>query len=675
MTTTRRVSAALAAITLVAVGVMPLTAAAASGASTATPASAHSSTPSTAPAPRASSTYTSISPSRAVNNKQVKAGKRATFSFAGVAELRRSGIQRIRAVVSISSAARGSVVIAPRAGSTASTVRFKARKSKSASVALSPGDPVGWTVRNRAAKSVRVTITVTGYWSAGSGTNTIPPVDPPSRTTDSSPGPIGSGGRYDVGAYSATDIWVDPLNGNDARSGNSRGDAKQTIAAAWDRIPDNQTLSTGYRIQLVAGTYAADTMPNYWENRLGTYAHPIILNAADGAHTAQLLGDINMFNTRYFYLTGADIIRDGDAFHCEQCSYTLIRGSHLDGDATAGGDLAHETLKVNQSDHFYVEDSIVAGADDNAIDFVAVQYGHLRGNRVSHAVDWCAYSKGGSAYLTVAENEFYDCGTGGYTAGQGTGFEFTTSPWIYYEAMDIKVVNNIIHDTEGAGLGVNGGYNILMAYNTMYRVGQRSHVVEFVFGGHSCDGDTARCASRVSAGGWGTSGSGEAIIPNKHVYFYNNVVLNPAGYQSQWQQFAIYGPRSQPSGAANAPDPATTDSDLRIVGNVVWNGDSSMPLGVGAGEGCLPSNPTCNETQLLAGNRINTTRPDFVGAAALNFEPTPGGWLAGQPGAPIPDFAWSDSPNGSIPAGRASNAVPTNRAGDDRGGWGHPGAY
>ena len=62
------------------------------------------------------------------------------------------------------------------------------------------------------------------------------------------------------------------------------------------------------------------------ENRLGTYAHPIILNAADGAHTAQLLGDINMFNTRYFYLTGADIIRDGDAFHCEQCSYTHSSG-------------------------------------------------------------------------------------------------------------------------------------------------------------------------------------------------------------------------------------------------------------------------------------------------------------------------------------------------------------
>jgi hypothetical protein len=42
-----------------------------------------------------------------------------------------------------------------------------------------------------------------------------------------------------------------------------------------------------------------------------------------------------------------------------------------------------------------------------------------------------------------------------------------TAPWIQYEAYDIKFVNNIIHDTDGAGIGVNGGYNILMAYNTI----------------------------------------------------------------------------------------------------------------------------------------------------------------------------------------------------------------
>ena len=60
--------------------------------------------------------------------------------------------------------------------------------------------------------------------------------------------------------------------------------------------------------------------------------------------------------------------------------------------------------------------------------------------------------------------------------GQGTGLQFMTAPWLHYEAYGIRVVNNIVHDTEGAGLGVNGGYNVLIAWNTLYRVGRRSHV-------------------------------------------------------------------------------------------------------------------------------------------------------------------------------------------------------
>jgi hypothetical protein len=78
------------------------------------------------------------------------------------------------------------------------------------------------------------------------------------------------------------------------------------------------------------------------------------------------------------------------------------------------------------------------------------------------------------AYLRVEPNLIYDCGTGGFTAGQGTGFQFMTPPWIQYEVYDVKIVNNLIRDTEGAGLGVNGGYNILIAYNTLVRVGSRS---------------------------------------------------------------------------------------------------------------------------------------------------------------------------------------------------------
>ena len=60
----------------------------------------------------------------------------------------------------------------------------------------------------------------------------------------------------------------------------------------------------------------------------------------------------------------------------------------------------------------YVERSNVFGGETNAIDFVAVQHGHLLANRIHHAGDWCAYAKGGSADIRVAGNEIYACGTG-----------------------------------------------------------------------------------------------------------------------------------------------------------------------------------------------------------------------------------------------------------------------
>jgi len=556
---------------------------------------------------------------------------------------------------------------------------------------------LSWFVRNKGPREAKVTVVVLGYIQASTSPNpppapnpTNPPPAPPAptpvppaptpvppRDIDTSPTPVSQNGRYDVGSPTLTNLWVDPVSGSDSQSGATRQTALRTITAAWQRIPANTTLSTGYRIQLVAGTYATGDMPHYWENRRGTYTHPVILNAADGAHSATLRGDINMYNTAYFYLTGVDIKRDGDAFHCEQCSYTLIRDSALNGDVTPSGDKAHETIKINQSDHVFIEDSQISGADDNAIDFVAVQYGHLLGNKVSAANDWCGYAKGGSAYLTVEGNEFFDCGTGGFTAGQGTGIEFMTAPWIHYEALGIRIVNNLIHDTDGAGLGVNGGYNILLAYNTMYRVGQRSHVAEFVFGLHSCDGapsNTADCATRTNAGGWGTTGTSEAWIPNRHVYFYNNVIYNPSGYQSQWQHLAVYGARNQP-GAATAPDPARTDDDLRIAGNVIWNGGQDMALGIDGDSGCRSNNPTCTASKVTNENWINAHLPEFADPAGLDFTPDPSGWLANQDAVAIPAFDWSDRPAVAIPVGTTDNSVPTDRAGDARSGWGRPGAY
>lgn len=595
-----------------------------------------------------------------------------------------SGVARVTAQFVVRPSRSGVLTVWPVGSPAGSGSTLGLRKGRRAMrvVTLPGGDAGQWFLRWRSSRAVMLDyriIAYTGDSGDGSPDNPgSPPTDPgsPPGTPGLPPAdpvpPLSGAGRFDIGSPAVTDVWVDPVTGSDARSGSSRSQALATVAEAWNRIPQSSILSSGYRLQLVAGTYSAGNLPNYLENRWGSYAAPVIFNAADGAGTARLTGDLNVYNTRFLYLLGITIDTAGDAFHCERCSYTLLRNTAL-----GGRGVAQETVKVNQSDHFMIEDSDISAAYENAIDFVAVQHGHLRGNRIHGAGDWCAYSKGGSAYLTVADNEIYSCGTGGYSAGQGTGFEFMTSPWLHYEAYDIKVFNNVIHDTEGAGLGVNGGYNILLAYNTMYRVGSRSHGVEFVFGGRGCDGNTAACAARNAAGGWGTTAAeGDGWIPNKHVYFFNNVIENPMPFRSAWSQFAIYGPRT-PAPGSNVPAPARTDVDLRIAGNLIWNGPgTSVDLGIGSDSGCQDSNPTCNAAQLVGANSINLAEPLLAAPGAGDYRPGSGGAITGAAGVAIPDFGWSDAPSSpSVPAGSNSNSVPLNRSGEVRVGWGHPGAY
>ena len=489
---------------------------------------------------------------------------------------------------------------------------------------------------------------------------------------------VAGSGAYDIGSPVVEDVYVDPDSGNDGNSGSSRSDALRTVAEAWDRIPQGSTLSgNGYRINLLPGSYPEDTLPNYWEDRHGTATFPIIIQAADGQGTATLGGDINMYDVSYFYLINFNIIPDpaGDVFHCEQCDHILMRGMVMNG-AGQGVRAAHETIKINQSRHIYIEESNIGGSYENAIDFVSVQRGHIIGNKIHDADDWCAYVKGGSALFLVEKNEFYNCGTGGFTAGQGTGFEYMVSPWLHYEAYDVKFVNNIIHDVEGAAFGVNGGYNILMAFNTAYRVGSRSHLIEFVFGGRSCDGDSASCTANRNAGGWGppTAGADEQPIGNKNIFVYNNIIYNPAGYESQWQHLAVYGPRNADAGT-NVPSPQRADVNLRIKGNIIWNGDSSKPLGIGDG-GCNNGNPTCNEAQLLSDNAINTVEPDFINAADEDFRPVSGGVLEGLAAVSIPDFSGGDQVTTPLaPAGNLDNSVPDDLGGASRSNATARGAY
>lgn len=237
-------------------------------------------------------------------------------------------------------------------------------------------------------------------------------------------------------------------------------------------------------------------------------------------------------------------------------------------------------------------------------------------------------------------------------------------PWIQYEAYDIKFVNNLIHHTRGAGVGVQGGYNILIAYNTFYRVGENSHLLEIGFGSRSCDGQSGgdgreNCDSFQEAGGWGNSvgadGTNYVRIPNKNVLIYNNVFFNPAGFQSQYQHFTIFGPyEGEYQADSNVPVPTLADDNLQIRGNLIWNGDPEMPLGVepnpDSPAGCQKA--TCNADQLRAENAINTIEPQLA-------DPENGDFRLVTPQEittySIPDFLWEVP----VPQGDLSNTVPS----------------
>ncbi|MBM3499932.1 MAG: right-handed parallel beta-helix repeat-containing protein [Armatimonadetes bacterium] len=503
---------------------------------------------------------------------------------------------------------------------------------------------------------------------AGCGESPLVPDEPEGALDDAT--------EYRIQAANLTDLWVDPRKGSDANSGETRAQALRTLTAAWARIPQGAPLTgAGYRVNLVAGRYPAEGLPVYFEGRQGTADCPILLQSVDGPHAAVLTAGLNLFQCRHVHFLGVDVIPDppGDAFHAEQCRNLLLREMRIGG----GGRQAQETVKMNQCRRIYIEDCDIAGAHDNAVDFVAVQYGWLLRNRIHDAADWAVYVKGGSAYLRLEGNEIFDAGTGGFTAGQGTGLEFMVSPWLHYEAYGIRFINNVVHDTEGAGMGVNGGYNVLLAHNTLYRVGQRSHALEVVFGLRGCDGDVDRCRQYLGLGGWGTALPGrEEPIPNRHVFVVNNLLYNPPGYQSRWQHFAIHGPRV-PSPGSNIPSPAVTDRDLRIQGNLIWNGPSTLPLGIeDPGQGCQPGNPACSEAQLRAENTLNSLRPQLVSPDTGNFRPRPNGNVFAVAAQPLPSFVWTDAPRRpAAPPRLCAQHVRSNRDGAPRSTPDHPGAY
>ncbi len=507
---------------------------------------------------------------------------------------------------------------------------------------------------------------------------------------------------YDIGSPTLGELWVNPVTGNDVNDGLTSGTPLKTITAAWGKIPATLT-TTGYRINLQPGVYPCepaepDSCLNNFGNRTGTYAFPIILHASGGAGTVTIRGGFDILNVSYLYLMDLTLAggsplptnsSGNNLLHLASVNHVLLRGLTLAGPNCAADTCNNlqEVLKVNQAQYLYVENSVISGAWHSSVDYFAVQYGHFINNDLHTAGQWCMYVKGGTSYLRVEGNEIHNCQLG-FAAGQSDNFPMMTSPWLHYGAYDIKFINNILHDLPGVGLGVAGGYNILFAYNTLYRVGTSTDIgyplLEMIRGERGCNATdelpdpVPTCLAYIGQGGWGPNYLTDNIpaIPNRNVYIYNNILYNPAPFHTQYSHFNILEPLARPSGLINIPDPITTDFNLQIRGNVIWNGDTSMPLGIEGTLACANSNPTCNEAQLRADNAINTIEPQFANPTSGDFHPS-GTWSSGVATYAIPNFSWADIPANTpgVPVGQLSNVVSTDFEGISRVTINPPGAY
>ncbi len=543
----------------------------------------------------------------------------------------------------------------------------------------------------------------------------------------------------DVASFSGMqDIYVS-TSGNDARSGSSPENAICTLGEVSRRIEQDASkeaadrftpqegdhpLAHGYRVRFLestrsygfgcGGTPTADRENVYWRNIHGTATAPIVFEPyssdpgrlSDPSRVSLPGFDIADSSYIYFSRVRVDGVVGNDVIHCARCDHLMIRDSVLRGPVPTAGvyaSPAQEVLKINQSKNIYIQRNDISGAAYFGIDAVGTVNGNIMANRIHDTGNWCGYLKGGSAHIDVVGNEFFNCVDGGFSIGNAQQFNFMLRPYLFYDASDIKFYNNVVHQITGAGVGVWGAYDALVANNTFYEVGSTSHTVEIAFAHRSCglttpeDGPyvATACARNLAVGAWGTNeilddSIGEYVhIPNKHVYVYNNLIYNTAGTRDQLNIPAAFdGPHQA---GTNIPRPASADTDLRIRGNVFWNPGARIAAGEEPEQGCATTPERtaagwCTGPQLVSDNHFNDVglgRPQLAAPDTDNFHPTASSNIGADLGMSIPDFpSWTDYPSldSTVPEtsryttpGLASNAISRNRDGDPR--TNRPGAY
>lgn len=493
------------------------------------------------------------------------------------------------------------------------------------------------------------------------------------------------------------DVYVSPT-GSDANNGLTRQTPLRHLHTAWLRMTDTLLANSGYRINLMNGDHTCDVpdcAPILTQTIPATRQHPIIIRAADGAGSATVVGGLTLQNASNVYLMDFSIRSIPGQKPPSEVLLGVFSGENIllrnlrliapdpaqypsNSDVDAG-------IGILSTTNVHVEQCTLQGQSENGVVVVGSQNVELLKNDIAQSRGWGIMAFAGTAYFKAEANIVRDCWRG-ISLGSASIFSFLTAPWVHYEIYDARVVNNLIHDIVNTPVSVGGGYNVLIAWNTFYHIAfdetNAAPLFQAIHGSRSCDNDSL-CTDYLALGGWGADSITRqpAPIPNRNIYLYNNIFYNPLPTQTLVSHVAVDAPIETTEGT-NIPSPSRADQNVRIKGNVIWNGGSGqhgilmMVSADGREPGCDPQNIDCNEIQLKQDNSINEFEPELIDPSKGNYAPKPGGNLISARTFIAADFSWIDVPtNPSVPSGSISNGTPLDFSGGHRPAANSPGAF
>lgn len=214
----------------------------------------------------------------------------------------------------------------------------------------------------------------------------------------------------------------------------------------------------------------------------------------------------------YYYSLKTESLVDSGAPVEYGPQHLLVSGSKLHD---SGADVVKLTPKTDYSIIEFCEIYNSGRRDPSnaeGLDAVQANYSTLRDSYIHDTTTNGVYYKGGDVGTVIERNRVANTAHSGILLGQSTDENwFDKSNPSMYESIDAIVRNNIVWNTEGAGIGAWAALRPQIYNNTMY------NVAKSMFGGLLVQGQEH----------WpvGYTGNDGVIVPSTDVTLYNNIVV------------------------------------------------------------------------------------------------------------------------------------------------------